>query len=172
MRKRIGYLLAPLLLGGGLLGVTHSETSAFLIYNPSASAPQGFYKIARKDHFIRGDFVAAQLPPPAIVLNNERRYLPENTPILKSVYGVPGDEICIHVGAVFVNETPIVMIEKEDSIGRQMHVREGCFLLQQGQYFLLSTRIKNSFDSRYFGPVGEYNILGVATPLFIFSEEN
>ncbi len=117
-----------------------------------------------------GDFVAANLPDEAAQLAAERGYLPNKTPVLKTISAVSGDEICIFAASILINAEPVATVQKTDSIGRVMPVKPGCYQLQPGEYFLLSTAIENSFDSRYFGPVDEDLILGVATPLLIFSE--
>lgn len=141
-----------------------------LLYNPSPSAPVGFYTIKCRHGFALGDFVAAKLPDEAEQLAAERGYLPNKTPVLKTISAVSGDEICIYSVSVLINGDPVATVQKTDSLGRLMPVKQGCYQLQPGEYFLLSTAIENSFDSRYFGPVDEDLILGVATPLLIFSK--
>lgn len=143
-----------------------------LLYNPSPSASVGFYAIETQRVFAVGDFVAARLPIDAENLAFQRGYLPRNTPVLKTIAAASDDQICIHDEAVFINELRVGSVQEKDSLGRPMPINTGCYRLQSGEYFLLSTAIKNSFDSRYFGPVVEDNILGVATPLLIFEPEN
>ncbi len=141
-----------------------------ILYNPSASAAVGFYYVSDETSYKRDDFVAAIAPINAQTLAVERHYLSKNTPLLKTIYGIPGDEICIQNGVVSVNQKTVAQVKKYDSQGRLMPYRRGCGMLHNDAYFLLSTAIENSFDSRYFGPVGEADILGVATPLLIFSK--
>ncbi len=160
------------------VAVTSLSIAAFtklpikLLYNPSPSAPVGFYAIEARSNFAVGDFVASNLPIAAEKLAVGRGYLPNKTPVLKTIVATAGDEICIRIRSVLINELPVAEIQKVDRLGRPMPVEIGCYRLQTGEYFLLSTAIKNSFDSRYFGPVVEDNILGVATPLLIFESEN
>ncbi|MEL7491984.1 MAG: S26 family signal peptidase [Pseudomonadota bacterium] len=142
------------------------------LYNPSPSAPIGFYAIETQRDFAVGDFVAARLPIDAEKLAVQRGYLPKKTPVLKTIAATAGDEICVRNMGVLINELPVAEIQTADSLGRPMPVKTGCYRLHSSEYFLLSTAIKNSFDSRYFGPVGEDDILGVATPLLIFEDEN
>ncbi|WP_425409316.1 conjugative transfer signal peptidase TraF [Hyphococcus sp.] len=168
MRKKRIILGAGFVSVGLLMAASVAPMQAKLIYNPSASAPKGFYWIGQKTAFKRGDFVAAFTPKEAQKLASGRGYLPENLPVLKSIYGIEGDRICIENGTVFINGRRVVDVLESDSYGRQMPIHEGCFQLQAGEFFLLSTQIPNSFDSRYFGPVGEDRILGVATPLAVF----
>lgn len=142
------------------------------LYNPSPSAPIGFYAIETRRDFAIDDFVAARLPIDAEKLAVQRGYLPKKTPVLKTIAAVSSDEICVRNVSVLINELPVAEVQMADSLGRPMPIKMGCYRLQSGEYFLLSTAIKNSFDSRYFGPVVEGNILGVATPLLIFEPEN
>ncbi len=143
-----------------------------LLYNPSPSAPVGFYAIKSQKDLAVGDFVAARPPIDAEKIAFERGYLPKNTPLLKTIAAASGDEICLKDARVSINDIPVAEIQHADSLGRPMPIKTGCYRLHINEYFLLSTVIKNSFDSRYFGPVVEDNILGVATPLLIFDQEN
>ena len=172
MSVRRFYLGVILLAGTSLAAASIANFKAKFLYNPSTSAPVGFYKIDDKPFFRTGDFIAAKLPIDAELLAYERRYLPKDTPVLKTVLAVIGDEICVASTIVSINGEPVAGIQSEDALGRPMPISEGCYILQPREYFLLSTDIENSFDSRYFGPVFEDHILGVATPLFIFSKEN
>ena len=170
MKRGRLVLGASCIAAGLLITASVARIPARMIYNPSASAPKGFYWIEHKVAFQRGEFVAALPPEKAQILASERGYLPEAIPVLKTIYGVSGDLICIENGGVIVNEMRLAEVLERDSVGRQMPVQNGCYRLQEGEYFLLSTKIPNSFDSRYFGPVGEDRILGVATPLAVFAK--
>ncbi|NNE40794.1 MAG: S26 family signal peptidase [Marinicaulis sp.] len=163
--------VAVTVLGIASIGIAAlGNMPAKILYNPSPSAPIGFYAIDSRRNFSMGGFVAAQLPDDAEKLALERGYLPKNTPILKTISAVHGDEICIQSNSVFINSEPVALIQNTDSVGRLMPVKTECYELKAREYFLLSTAIENSFDSRYIGPVVEDNILGVATPLLIFSK--
>ncbi len=170
MNRRAAYLSVSLIASASLAWASIAAFPTALIYNPSPSAPIGFYGLRKHEELAKGDFVAALPENNVMKLAFSRGYLPAGAPVLKTVFGVRGDEICIENNSIFIGKTSIVDIQKTDSLGRPMPITAGCFILQDGEYFLLSTAIKNSFDSRYFGPVDEDNILGVATPLLIFSK--
>jgi len=170
MKVRLLILSAPVVLGAALASIQSNTVPIKLIYNPSPSAEIGFYKISKKEVYSRGDFVAALLPTAYIQLATERQYLPKNTPVLKTVAATNGDEICVETKAVFINQIYAVSTQIEDTLGRPMPVHQGCLILKKDEFFLLSTAIQHSFDSRYFGSVDEEAILGVATPLLIFSK--
>ncbi len=170
MRKKRVVLGASFGSVGLFIAVSTAPIQSKLIYNPSTSAPKGFYWIDSRTAFHRNDFVAAFPPEDAQILASDRGYLPKNLPVLKTIYGVEGDRVCAENGAVFINETRVVDVLENDSLGRKMPLQNGCLQLKAGEFFLLSTQIPNSFDSRYFGPVGEDRILGVATPLAVFAK--
>jgi type IV secretory pathway protease TraF len=56
-----------------------------LLYNPSPSAPGGWYKLRPNEHARRGDLVAALAPENGAALAIEREYLPQNIPLIKTV---------------------------------------------------------------------------------------
>jgi len=168
--KNTGYLVVIVGSLAAIGAITFHKMEPKILYNPSASAPIGFYYLSGETSYGRGDFVAVMAPDEAQILAAKRRYVPNNTPLLKTIYGVSGDEICIKKDVVMINKNPVAQAQQYDSKGRLMPALKGCSILNDGAYFLLSTVIENSFDSRYFGPVDEADILGVATPLLIFSK--
>lgn len=132
------------------------------VYNPTPSAPIGWYKIAANDNVKVGDFVAAYAPEDAMELAIERQYLPSNIPLLKSVWAVGGAEVCFENDRVSVPNYPVLTRFRQDNLGREMPVLSGCFVLKQNEVFLISDKIGTSFDSRYFGAVPVKNVLGTA----------
>ncbi len=141
---------------------TVSPSTPRIIYNPSPSAPIGWYRLEFKVTPEAGDLVAAFAPNIAQKLAVERHYLPSNIPIIKTVWAVTGDEICHHPGQVLMRNRPAIVVLSHDSFGRELPSLTGCYLIQEGQVFLISTDVQTSFDSRYFGPVPISNVLGQA----------
>jgi len=129
-----------------------------LLYNPSASAAVGWYKL--NDYARRGDLVAALAPENGAALAMERKYLPPNIPLIKTVWAISGEEICHVNGQVFVKGRPPLIVLKHDVQGRLLPSRSGCYKLLEDEVFLVSTNVQTSFDSRYFGPVKRENLLG------------
>lgn len=100
----------------------------------------------------------------------ERNYLPPEIPIIKTILAVPGDKVCRRGGQILLPEPPSLSVLSADRQGRSLpSLFEGCRPLGSGEYFLGSNRIRDSFDSRYFGPVGAKEIIGVA--IFLGSDE-
>lgn len=131
-----------------------------LLYNPTESAPVGWYKIQAARPIIVGDKVAAYPPGWARKLGDERRYLPKRYPLIKSVWALEGAEICYENGFVSVPDYPDIAVLMQDSLGRDMPVNEGCYTLQKNEIFLASNNMDTSWDSRYFGAVDTDNVLG------------
>jgi conjugative transfer signal peptidase TraF len=131
-----------------------------LLYNPSASAPVGWYKLSPNHSAQRGDLVAALPPKNGAALAFEREYLPPNIPLIKTVWAVSGEEICHESGQVLVQGRPALVVLKQDVLGRSLPSRSGCYRLSKDEVFLVSIDVQTSFDSRYFGPVKRENILG------------
>lgn len=150
-------------IGIGLLGLSTFNFDPKLLYNPTPSAPIGWYKIVPSDTYLPGDLVASWLPEDAEKLAQSRGYLPQSTPVIKTVLAIPGDEYCVKEGRLWVADTPALLILPSDSQKRVMPVLpEGCRSLTKSEYLIVSDRVSRSFDSRYFGPVDEKLIIGIA----------
>ena len=158
---------APLL--GAALGVlalaapTAIEMPPRLVYNGSASAPPGFYRID-SGPIRRGDYVLARVPERVRILVAERRYLPAGVPLIKRIAGLEGDRICRHGALVLVNDGLAAIARPVDSDRRPLPDWQGCEILGAGRAFLLQDH-PLSFDGRYLGPVDRNSILGRATRL-------
>lgn len=149
-----------------LLAIAASLTpSPMLIWNASASAPIGLYaRVAGPP--ARGDLVLAWLPAGAREIAAERGYLPRNVPVVKRVTGLAGDTVCAVDATVFLNGKPLSTRRSSDSKARPLPSWEGCRILQPGDVFLLMSDAPDSFDGRYFGPVGRRQIIGRLVPLW------
>ena len=151
------------LLGGGLCLVALGavEKQPLLIYNPSPSAPIGWYKVTHTNSYQIGDLVAANIPDWAADFAQSRGYLPENTPVIKTIIGAPGTQFCVRDGVLIVSGFMPLNIHSFDSQGREMPVeQEGCRRLSADELLLGSVRYDRSFDSRYFGSVQRTDLIG------------
>lgn len=163
-RKILFYVIAAAV---SLIGLaTFVRWPTWLLYNPSESAPRGWY-LQRPAHGLTPrTLVFARLPPKAATLADERGYLPRRLPILKRVGAIEGQVVCVESGLVRIDRKIVASIRVRDGHGRPLPAWEGCRLLRSDEVFLLATHSPASFDSRYFGPVGREAILGEAVPLW------
>jgi len=132
-----------------------------LVWNVSASAPRGLYLVSPGMLPSTGDMVVARLPVAARRLAAERRYLPENVPLVKRVAAVAGDDVCASGKAITVNGRAVAGRRSFDSLRRRMPFWLGCSRLHGRQLFLL-TDDPTSFDGRYFGVTEGPDVIGKA----------
>ncbi|MGB8843385.1 MAG: S26 family signal peptidase [Aliidongia sp.] len=137
-----------------------------LIYNGSASAPLGFYRLVPDTPITRGDLVLARLPAPAARLAAERGYLPRSVPVVKRVAALADDNVCAESGNVIINGRIAARVLPVDGAGRPLPAWQGCRTLDSDEFFLLMADIPASFDGRYFGPVSAMAIIGRLVPLW------
>ena len=82
-----------------------------LLYNPSPSAPIGWYRVEPVRPVVRDELVAAFAPPEAAAMAIYRRYLPPDVPLIKTVWAVAGDRVCHDNQRVTVrNRPPLVVL--------------------------------------------------------------
>jgi conjugative transfer signal peptidase TraF len=159
--------LAALLSGTTLIALTALRSAPpALLFNPSTSAPRGWYVLSPEAPTRIGQFALARVPTAAARLAAERRYLPLGTHLLKSVAALHGDYVCADGAQVRINRRTVGKPLPEDSQHRSLAAWRGCLILPARQYFLLSTTDAASFDSRYFGPLDGESIMGRAVPLW------
>lgn len=137
----------------------------FLVWNSSASAPIGLYRLRSGALVRRGDMVVAWTPEPSRALAARRHYLPANVPLVKRVAAIAGDRVCATGRAVLINGRRVALRHDHDPAGRPMPAWSGCVRLGHGDYFLLM-QSPLSFDGRYFGLTRRNQILGRAELLW------
>nr|WP_315380741.1 S26 family signal peptidase [uncultured Sphingomonas sp.] len=165
--RRLGWRAAAIGLGTSLLVLTIAvPPSPRLVWNASASAPIGLYAVHPGASIHAGDMVVARLPERWRMLAARRRYLPANVPLVKQVAAVAGDQVCAVGAHVRVNGRRVAERRSADAAGRPLPWWHGCFLLRQGQFFLLMRGSPASFDGRYFGPTEGAQLVGKATLLW------
>ncbi|BAV63295.1 MULTISPECIES: S26 family signal peptidase [Sphingobium] len=136
-----------------------------LIWNASASAPIGLYRIHPDSDPPTGALVAVTPPERLARWLSARGYLPEGVPLLKYVVAKPGQRVCRIGDIVSVDAQPVASARARDGQGRPLPVWRGCRTLQPGELLLLNPDAADSMDGRYFGPLPASTVIGRATPL-------
>jgi conjugative transfer signal peptidase TraF len=162
-----------LLIIGALVGCSTVPLAAslvlkmplVLVWNASASAPVGLYRLHTGEPVRRGEMAIARIPGPSRPLAARRHYLPANVPLVKRVAAVAGDRVCAAGAAVSINGKRVAVRRRSDGAGRPMPWWIGCYQLRAQEYFLL-TGSPLSFDGRYFGLTRGKELLGRADLLW------
>lgn len=167
-RGRRRRLRIMVMIGCAALPATASllwSPPTLLVWNASASAPVGLYRVKPGASVRRGDMVVAWTPKQARSLAALRHYLPANVPLVKRVAAAEGDRVCASGSTIAVNGRRAEVRLRSDAQGRPMPWWSGCRRLSAGEYFLLVDSPR-SFDGRYFGFTRESELLGRAVLLW------
>lgn len=136
-----------------------------LLWNASASAPIGLYRLHPVRAPAAGDLVAI-LPPKTLArFMAERHYLPVAVPMLKHLAAGPGSAVCRHGPIVTIGGRVVATARTTDRVGRPLPVWRGCRTVGAREVFLLNPAA-DSMDGRYFGPISAAGLLGRAQPIF------
>ena len=166
---RVFLCVLVLLIGLVVLqcGLTYSKNAGYLLtYQVTTSMPKGFYLVSPNKRFHRGDIVLFKPPKKTLVFLLQKKWLPKSGLMLKYVIGVPGDYVYQNKKWIYINHHQIAPIFYQYAPGKKLPNNHFCGKLAQHQYLLMSSRLKRSFDGRYFGPVDDNKIIGVAKHLF------
>ena len=137
------------------------------IWNASASAPIGLYRIHPDRDPPTGTLVAVTPPARWSHWMARRGYLPEGVPLLKHVAAKAGQRVCRIGDVVSVDVRPVASARARDGQGRPLPVWQGCRTLGPDEIFLLNPSVPDSLDGRYFGPLPASAVIGRATPLHL-----
>ncbi len=160
-------ILAFTLFGLGCVGLTTFVRPApLLLWNASASAPIGLYRVIAASPIRRGDLVLVRAPDNVRDLAAARGYLPLSVPLVKRIAALAGDVVCILDDEVIVDGETVARRLNRDHSGRPLPRWDGCRTLHFDEVFLLMAAVPDSFDSRYFGPVPLSAMIGRLVPLW------
>jgi len=153
----------------GVLPVTTIALSWFpprsrLLWNATASAPIGLYRLAPDARVAVGDLVAVMPPPEVAQFMATRHYLPVGVPLLKRIAARPGATICRRGVTVTIDGRTAAIARTHDRLGRPLPVWQGCRDLGASDLFVLNA-MPDSMDGRYFGPIPAAGMMGRAIPL-------
>ena len=164
--RGVGTIAVAFALLGYLTAPSSSPRHAVLVWNASASAPIGLYRVTHTSKLTRGDLVLAALPSSLVVFAARRGYLPQGVPLVKRIAAEEADVVCARDQALFINARFVAQRLSADSKGRPLPHWLGCQTLRAGQVFLLMENVPTSFDGRYFGPTKIGQIAGTLRPLW------
>lgn len=136
-----------------------------LIWNASASAPIGLYRIQPDRDPPLGTLVAVAPPQRLGRWMAMRGYLGENVPLLKHVAAKAGQRVCRDGSVVNVDGRPAALALIRDRAGRPLPAWRGCRTLGADELLLLNPVHPDSLDGRYFGPLPTATVLGRAIPI-------
>lgn len=162
---RIGIVVGALLLAGA--------SASDVQVNFTNSAPHGFWEDKHKAPE-RGDYVVFCLPMDAEMFKKARSRgnLPVGhcqsgfAPIAKPVVGFAGDVIEVGPTGVSVNGA-LLPASRPNSEAVYDAWPYGTYTLEEGQMWVMGAH-PQSFDSRYYGPVDDYNVESVIAPLWVW----
>ena len=170
VRTRKGRTLAMLacavlpVAGVGALSVTIPQP--VVLWNGTPSEPVGLYvRTAAKPSL--GAIIAFRAPAEAFPYADARMSYLRRIFILKVVAAGEGDRVCTAGGALTINGRRRAPVWRLDNRGAKLPAWQGCRALMAGEFFVFSDAVANSFDSRYYGPVGQGAIVGVYRPLMV-----
>lgn len=166
--SRRRYVRTTLLWAGlfsaGFAAVALLSPRPRLMWNASASAPVGLYRIVGDTAPRLGDLVAIVPPPATARMMATRHYLPLGVPLMKHVAALPGQQVC-RVGAViWVDGHRVAIAKSHDRLGRHLPSWQGCHRIPADELFLLNP-VPDSLDGRYFGPMPAAGLIGTAIPV-------
>jgi conjugative transfer signal peptidase TraF len=170
------------LVGWGVLllaAVAHAGSWSPLRIATGDSLPKGLYWLTRETP-LRDGIALVCLPEKIASFGRSRGYLRAGTcaggarPVGKSVAAVAGDFISLGESEVRVNGVRVVTSSRAgvDSEERPLHrVPDGTYQVHRGEVWLISAHHPRSWDSRYFGPVSERDIVGELHPIWVLSTD-
>jgi conjugative transfer signal peptidase TraF len=164
--RGFGVIAAAAALCAYAAAAPGTPARARIVWNATASAPIGFYRVTHGRAFARGDLVLAIPDPSLAAFADARGYLPAGVPLVKRIAAVAGDAVCARGNTIFIDGRFAAVRLAADRTGRALPAWSGCRTLHAREVFLLMTKVRASFDGRYFGPVKVSQIAGTLEPIW------
>jgi conjugative transfer signal peptidase TraF len=164
--RAIGVIAAGFVLCGYAASAPGSPQRAIFIWNASASAPVGLYRVRHDQALLRGRLVLANPAPSLAAFAVHRGYLPQGVPLVKRIAAVAGDRVCARGNAIFIDGHFAALRLAVDGKNRPLPAWTGCRALRSGEVLLLMADARASFDGRYFGPTAASQVVGLLDPLW------
>lgn len=165
-----------------VVGILFSITAYWLyenglIINITDSMPKGIYW-REKGVIQRNDIIAFCLKPEYQKFALKRGYLIRaggnrcqySEPVIKKVIAVPGDTVVFSQDDIEVNgKKYFYKTLTKDSRERDLFIYPRGVYANTTDYWVIGTGSKQSWDSRYFGPILPESILYKIQPVFTYS---
>ena len=164
--------LTALLALGGTLAIGASSAVAWpprWIWNATASAPEGLYRLQPGVVWRRGDLVAVRPTGDLAGWLDRRGYAPKGVLLIKRVAALAPSTACRMGTAITVDGAVVAQAGSRDRVGRNLPVWSGCRRLTAEDVFLLNPT-EGSLDSRYLGPLSRRSVVGRVTPLWLIRD--
>lgn len=137
-----------------------------LTYQTSSSMQRGWYATYPIVGKLKVNDIVLFKPALALASYLQKQgWLLPNAWIMKHIVAVPGDLVCLKQQKVWVNGRVMASILCYDKHQQPLPRLSFCRHLAKNEYWLMSLRIPNSFDSRYFGPVLRSQLLAKSVKL-------
>jgi len=140
----------------------HRPAAPLIVYAGTPSVPIGFY-LRTAAPVGQGSYVLIDTPA---ALRAYTPYTAGEHQLIKPVIAAGGTLACARDGGVAVGDAAVLPRLLVDRENRKLPQFLECRRLAKDELFLASTRIPDSLDSRYFGPVHLSEVLGVYRPLW------
>lgn len=168
MHRRL--TLALTVLGALALGIPLAVSRPpQLVWNATASAPEGLYRLQPGRLPAVGDWAAVRPPQPLSRWLERRGYLPDGVLLIKQVAARAPSQVCRRNGAITVDGQLVGHAELRDRAGRALPIWRGCAVLTEHELFVLNPAA-GSLDSRYFGALSDAAVVGRAEPLWLIQD--
>lgn len=155
---------AAALFAVSFVAVAWLKPAPRLLWNASASAPIGLYRIDVGVRPRLGELVAIDPPPALAIYLSLRGYLPRGVPLLKRVAALPGSLVCRSGAFVTIDGAGVARALARDGADRLLPVWRGCRIVGAQELFLINPA-RGSLDGRYFGPISASGLIGTAHPV-------
>jgi conjugative transfer signal peptidase TraF len=166
MNKRSKILMTALMATAPISFSIVEKPDPVLLWNASASAPIGLYRVRPIGRLEVAALVVVRPPESLAEMLAVRGYLPREVPLIKQVLGFAGQTVCRVGLTVTLDEIESGSARERDHLGRKLPTWQGCRKLSDGEVFLMNADEPDSLDGRYFGPLPVSSIVGRADPLW------
>lgn len=140
-----------------LIGASFLPRKPLLIWNFTASAPIGLYRVLDRP-WTRGDWVAARVPRTLAATLDHAGALAPGRLLIKRVAAAQGDLVCREGGVILINNRIAARARASGYTGAPLPVWAGCRRLSINEVLLLGPA-DGSFDGRYFGVTASADIV-------------